>query len=134
MRKLLLAILCACLAQTAGARELVVTLQSGERMAFHLSTSDDVTMTQTAEQVILAGVPLQRADIKEMRIFQQLPEGAIAVGIGEVQKLAPALPMDGAVYDLNGRRVADNVLEMARRQAAIRAGVYLINNKKVVIR
>ena len=133
MKKILLLIVGLWVASGVGARELVVTLQNGQRIAFHLSATEDVLMTQTAEQVILGGTPLNRADIKELRIFQQLPEDAIPVGVQSMEHGQWTMD-NAAVFDLGGRQVADNALELATRRVRPRAGVYLINNKKVVIR
>lgn len=118
---------------SVGSRELVVTMQSGQRIAFHLSSTEDVVMTQSEEQVFLNGTPLNRADVKEFRIFQQLPVDAIPVGVQDVEN--GQLTMDNAsVFDLSGRRVADSAWQLATRRVRPRAGVYLINNKKVVVK
>jgi len=140
MKKILLLMVGLWAACAVSARELVVTLQNGQRIAFHLSSTEDVVMTQTAEQVILSGTALNRSDIKELRIFQQLPEDAIPVGIQDIENdgfaihHSPFIMDSTAVYDLSGRRVATSALEFATQSVRPRAGVYLINNKKVVIR
>ena len=81
MKKILLLIAGLWVAGAVSARELVVTLHGGQRLAFHLSATDEVLMTQTADQVMLNGMALERANIAEMRVFQQRPEDAIAVGV-----------------------------------------------------
>ncbi|MBO4801456.1 MAG: hypothetical protein J5545_06260 [Bacteroidaceae bacterium] len=132
MKKFLFLILGLLVTSMTSARELVVTLQNGQRIAFHLSSSEDVVMTQAEGHVTLGGTTFNRAEIQEFRIFQQLPADAIPVGIQAAEdELGSA---DTAVYDLGGRRVADSALEFATQVSRPRAGVYLINKKKVVIR
>ncbi len=133
MKKILFLLLGAWVACSASARELVVTMQNGQRIAFHLSATEDVVMTQSEEQVFLNGTPLNRADIKEFRIFQQLPEDAIPVGMQEIENGTLVIE-NAAVYDLSGRRVADSALQLATKRVRPHAGVYLINNRKVVVR
>ena len=133
MKRLLISFLCVGLVFAASARELVVTLQNGQRIAFHLSSSEDVLMTQTEEQVTIGGTTFSREEIKEFRIFQQLPADAIPVGVQDVEDGEWRMK-NAAVYDLGGRRVADSALEFVRQAQRPRAGVYLINNKKIVIR
>ena len=77
MKKNLLLLLSVLAVSIVQARELVVTMQNGQRVAFHLSSTEEVLMTQTEEQVLLNGMAMNRTDIKEFRIFQQLPEDAI---------------------------------------------------------
>ena len=133
MKKILLLLVLALAVCRVQARELVVTMQNGQRIAFHLSATEDVVMTQSEEQVYLNGTPLKRADIKEFRIFQQLPEDAIPVGIQEMEN-GKLIIENVAVFDLSGRRVADSALQLATKPVRPRAGVYLINNRKVVVR
>ena len=133
MKKILLLIVGLWAVCAVDARELVVTLQNGQRVAFHLSSTEDVVMTQTAEQVLFNGTALNRADIKELRIFQQLPQDAIPVGIQSVENGQLTMEHE-AVYDLSGRRVAASAMELANQRLRPRAGVYLIHNKRVVVR
>jgi len=133
MKKILLLIAGLWVAGAVNARELVVTLHGGQRLAFHLSATDEVLMTQTADQVMLNGMALERANIEEMRVFQQRPEDAIAVGVLAPEAEQP-VGESPAVYDLSGRRVADSALQWMKQKQHNRAGVYLINNKKVIIR
>ncbi len=100
------------------ARYLVVTLYQGQRIAFDLE-EQNVQMTYNDKQLFFNGYAITRSRIKELRIFTNLPDGATYVNVDT--PLAPeAKP--AVIYDLSGRRVTD-----------LRPGIYIINNKKVVI-
>lgn len=139
MKKILFLLLGLWATCSISARELVVTMQNGQRIAFHLTATEDIVMTQSEEQVFLNGTPLNRADIKEFRIFQELPADAIPVGIQDIENdgsthNSPFIIDDAAVYDLGGRRVAASALDFATQRVRPRAGIYFINNKKVVVK
>ena len=102
------------------ARCLVVTLSNGQRLAFDLDDRD-VVMTTQGNQLVFNGYNIHRERITEFRIFAKAPEGAIAVGIQEVSGERNSVRSE--VYDLSGRRIT-----------ALKPGIYVINNKKIVIR
>lgn len=121
MKRIILMFLAAFLwLPVINARCLVVTLKSGQRMAFQLD-DQDVVMTHTDTQLTFNGLSIERDQIQEFRIHEATPKDAIAVGVESLSSDQTRAPY--AVYDLSGRRVQH-----------LRPGVYVINKKKVVLR
>jgi len=121
MKRIILMFLAAfLLLPVINARCLVVTLKSGQRMAFQLD-DQDVVMTHTDTQLTFNGLSIERDQIQEFRIHEATPKDAIAVGVESLSSDQARAPY--AVYDLSGRRVQQ-----------LRPGVYVINKKKVVLR
>lgn len=124
---LLLALTMSLQVMQAAQRELVVKLKDGSQRAYHLTSDfhEIVTMKSTATSITLNGDEYAIADVVELRIYEEVPEGA------EVIDAIAALPDDAqgrtitlTGFDLSGRRIAKN---------AMKSGIYIINRKKVVI-
>lgn len=119
MKRLFIIILMAtALLPSINARYLVVTLHQGQRIAFDLE-EQNVQMTYNEKQLFFNGYAITRSRIKELRILTNIPDGATYVNVNS-PKTSDAKP--AVIYDLSGRRVSD-----------LRPGIYIINNKKVVI-
>ncbi|MBO4905974.1 MAG: hypothetical protein J5486_02920 [Bacteroidaceae bacterium] len=108
------------------AKELVVTLKDGTRMAFHIDSHNEIWMfTHSGERTVrLRTTELNIDNIKEMRIYSQLPSDVQPDAVQELP--ATNNTENGAVYDLSGRQVGTDLFKM-------KAGLYIVNNKKVVI-
>lgn len=89
-----------------------------------LWTATTVTGTPVLESEIIneeLGLYWDTTDLRQgiLRVTNQVPDGILAIGGG--------LPEDDAVYDLNGRKVADKLTRDLRR------GIYIYRNKKILI-
>lgn len=107
----------------AAQRELVIKLKDGTQKAYHL-TSDfkqSVTMKSTAEAITLNGDEYAIADIVELRIYEEVPEGAEVV---DAIQNPSASRQPAKVYDLSGRQV---------QPINMKSGVYIINHRKVLV-
>lgn len=127
MRKVIIAIL--VLIGTAfdvSAKELVVTLKDGTRIAFHIDSRNDIWMfTNSGERTVrLRTTEFNIDDIKEMRIHSQLPDDVQPDAIQELP--ATSAEARGVVYDLSGRKAGTDLDKM-------KAGIYIVNNRKIVI-
>lgn len=121
MKRYIIAVLTmTLLLSPVAARCLVITLKSGQRMAFQLDETS-VVMTHTDTQLTFNGLSIDRENIQEFRIHEETPKDAIAVGIQNVR--GEKNESDYAIFDLSGRRVN-----------SLRLGIYVINHRKVVIR
>lgn len=118
---------------TASATGLVLTMKNGQRMAFILSKTESVLMTQADDAVVLNGQTFAKDDIQELRIFRELPDDAILLGITSPEAVQPLI--SSAVYDLSGRKVADSLMQLKDGvQRSLPQGIYIVNNQKIVIR
>lgn len=118
---------------SSDARELVITLKSGRRVAYHISSDNKQTvcMTSTEGAITLNGDDYAISDIKELRIFADVPEGAEVVdAIAEMPADDAESEAVGTVYDLSGRSMGISLSRSAR--PALPKGVYIINHKKYV--
>lgn len=112
----------------AAQRELVVKLKDGSLKAYHLTSNlqETVTMKTTAESITLNGDTYAIADIVELRIYEEVPEGAEVIDalqdVKDETATGRVIPLSG--YDLSGRRVAT---------ASMKSGIYIINHQKVLI-
>lgn len=110
----------------AAQRELVIKLKDGTQRAYHL-TSDFkqiVTMKATAEAITLNGDEYAIADIVELRIYEQVPEGAEVIDAITTPDAATSSRQPVKVYDLSGREVLP---------VNMKSGVYIINHRKVLV-
>ncbi len=119
------------LPQSTPARDLVVTLKDGTRIAYPLTAQDKVKMLPGEEAFTLNGQTYQLANVKELRLFKQTPEGAIPVGVKDIHD-ALQIPADDGIYDLSGRKVAETTSASSIQQ--LKPGIYIINHQKVIIR
>ena len=112
----------------AAQRELVIKLKDGTMKAYPL-TSDFkkiVTMKSTAEAITLNGDEYAIAEIAELRIFEDVPEGAEVVdAINDLPSPTVAASELLIGYDLNGRQVLTSKMKR---------GLYIINRQKVLVR
>lgn len=123
-----MALVTMALPMEAAQRELVIKLKNGTMKAYHL-TSDfkqTVTMKSSAEAITLNGDEYAIADIVELRIYEEVPEGADVIDairdVNDETVAGRVVPLTG--YDLSGRKVST---------ASMKSGVYIINRKKVLI-
>lgn len=117
---------------SSSARELVITLKSGRRVAYHI-TSDNtqtVRLTATDEAISLNGDDYTISDIKELRIYAEVPEGAEVVDA--IAGVADDSNSDavGTIYDLSGRARGLSLSRDSRPR--LPKGIYIINHKKYV--
>ena len=131
MKKRFFCSLLACLSlfgPVASARELVITLKDGSRFSYPLSTlaAESVVMKRGEGVITLNGDVYPRADIQELRIYKQRPDDAVPVGIRAVTEQTSEGVREASVYDLSGRRAAVS--------SPLRRGVYVVNQKKIVVR
>lgn len=122
---LLITLAAMALPSQAAQRELVIKLKDGTQRAYHL-TSDFkqiVTMKSTAETITLNGDEYAIADIEELRIYEQVPEGAEVIDAISCPTASPSEIMMG--YDLNGRQVMTSKMKR---------GLYIINRQKVLVK
>ena len=117
---------------SSSARELVITLKSGRRVAYHI-TSDNtqtVCLTATEDAISLNGDGYAISDIKELRIYAEVPEGAEVVdAIADVADDSDSDAI-GTIYDLSGRARG---LSLSRDdRPGLPKGIYIINHKKYV--
>ncbi|MBP5770383.1 MAG: hypothetical protein J6W75_03370 [Bacteroidaceae bacterium] len=118
---------------TVSASGLVLTMKNGQRMAFTLSKTENVLMTQADDAVVLNGHTFAKDDIQELRIFRELPDDAILLGITSPEAVQPLI--SSAVYDLSGRKVADSLMQLKDGvHRSLPQGIYIVNNQKIVIR
>ena len=112
----------------AAQRELVIKLKDGTMKAYPL-TSDFkkiVTMKSTAEAITLNGDEYAIAEIAELRIFEDVPEGAEVVdAINDLPSPTVAASELLIGYDLNGRQVLTSKMKR---------GLYIINRQKILVR
>ena len=110
----------------AAQRELVVKLKDGTQRAYHLTSNfkQTVTMKATAEAITLNGDEYAIADIVELRIYEEVPDGAEVVdAIRDIP--SPSLsPLANSAYDLSGRQVS---------LTSMKRGLYIINRQKVLV-
>lgn len=127
---IVLACVCTMVPASTQARELVLTLNDGSRVAFHLSEDNKQTacLTVSDETIVINGITYARDQFKELRIYKELPEGVDIADAIQGIGVGPAAPADNAIYDLSGRRIC----AAEGSQAQLRKGVYIINHKKVV--
>ena len=110
----------------AAQRELVIKLKDGTQRAYHL-TSDfkqTVTMKSTAETITLNGDEYAIADIVELRIYEEVPDGAEVIDAVTSPDIFAANRQSAKVYDLSGRQV---------HPINMKSGVYIINHRKVLV-
>ena len=123
---LLITLAAMALPSQAAQRELVIKLKDGTQRAYHL-TSDFkqiVTMKSTAETITLNGDEYAIADIEELRIYEQVPEGAEVIDAITSPDMATSTRQPLKVYDLSGREVLP---------VNMKSGVYIINHRKVLV-
>ncbi len=122
--------LCAFVPISSSARELVLTLKDGQRIAFHLSEDNKQTacMTISEDAVVINGITYDRKDFKEIRIYKELPEGVDIADAIQGIGVGTTTPADNTIYDICGRRLG----QVDDSSAPLRKGVYIINRKKVV--
>lgn len=111
----------------AAQRELVVKLKDGTQLAYHL-TSDfkqTVTMKATAETITLNGDQYAIADIVELRIYEEVPDGAEVIDAIMSPDASVTNRQPAKVYDLSGRQV---------HPIKMKSGVYIINHQKVLVK
>ena len=110
----------------AAQRELVIKLKDGTQRAYHLTSNfkQTVTMKATAEAITLNGDEYAIADIVELRIYEEVPDGAEVVdAIRDIP--SPSLsPLANSAYDLSGRQVS---------LTSMKRGLYIINRQKVLV-
>ena len=109
----------------AAQRELVIKLKDGTMKADHL-TSDfkqTVTLKSTAEAISLNGDEYAIADIVELRIYEDVPEGAEVIDAILCPTVSPSEFFIG--YDLNGRHI---------QPSKMKRGLYIINRQKVLVK
>lgn len=128
MRKILffmIALVMMTLPMQAAQRELVVKLKNGSMKAYHLTSDfkNIVTMKSTGEAITLNGDEYAIADIVELRIYEEVPEGADVIDAISCPTASPSEIMMG--YDLNGRQVMTSKMKR---------GLYIINRQKVLVR
>ena len=124
---LLLALTMSLQVMQAAQRELVVKLKDGSQRAYHLTSDfrEIVTMKSTATSITLNGDEYAIADVVELRIYEEVPEGAEVIdAIADLPDDAQGRTITLTGFDLSGRRIAKN---------AMKSGIYIINRKKVVI-
>ena len=124
---LLLALTTSLQVMQAAQRELVVKLKDGSQRAYHLTSDfrEIVTMKSTATSITLNGDEYAIADVVELRIYEEVPEGAEVIdAIADLPDDAQGRTITLTGFDLSGRRIAKN---------AMKSGIYIINRKKVVI-
>ena len=112
----------------AAQRELVIKLKDGTMKAYPLTRDFKkiVTMKSTAEAITLNGDEYPIANIAELRIFEDVPEGAEVVdAINDIPCPTPASSELLIGYDLNGRQVMTSKMKR---------GLYIINRQKVLVR
>ncbi len=129
-RVALLAMLPALIPVSSSARELVITMKSGKRVAYHLSEDNKETakLTLGDQTIIINGDSYNRADFKELRIYKELPEGVDIADAIQGIGVEPDTAGDDAIYDLSGRRIASD----SNAYPQLHKGIYIINRKKII--
>jgi len=119
------------LPQSGSARELVVTLKSGRRVAYHISSDNKQTvrLTATENAISLNGDEYAISDVQELRVYAEVPEGAEVDAIANVNDDADSEAV-GTIYDLSGRTMGHALSKTIRPK--LTKGIYIINHKKYV--
>lgn len=132
MRRVLLFLVALIAVGSLSARELVVKLADGTRWAFHIDNRTDVCMTKGEGILTFNGMSFNRAEVVEMRIFQNLPEGVLD-GIEAVRQTEDAALEDANAvdcFDMSGRRIARGKWQDIKSR--LPKGTYIVNSQKFI--
>ena len=109
---------------TAAADNAYILQDDGK---FHKVTTTNSAATIPAYRAYII-CPPQASGAKQLSVVLD----GETTGIGSTTNEATDGAADGAVYDLQGRRVADRLDDSVRRQ--IPTGVYIVNGRKVIVK